>query len=115
MATVDVGDLSRNTDAVLDDVIATGHPAIITRNEAPVAAIVAIDSDALETFVLANASDYVLGMVAVDRDIAAGSFTGHPLAEVEAGIAGIAAEAVRRGVPYGDVLAEHDAAEAPAG
>jgi len=115
MVTVDVRDLSSNTDAVLDDVITTGYPAIIMRDGAPVAAVVAIDSDALETFVLGNASEYVLGMVAVDREIAAGTLTGHPLAEVEAEMADMAAEAGRRGVPYAEVLAERDAAEASAG
>jgi antitoxin (DNA-binding transcriptional repressor) of toxin-antitoxin stability system len=114
MATVDVGDLSRNTGAVLDDVITTGHPAVIVLNGAPVAAIVAIDANALETFVLANSSDYVLSMVAVDREIAAGTFAGHPLAEVEAEMAAMAAEAEQRGAPYADVLAERDAAEASA-
>jgi cytochrome P450 len=50
-------------------------------------------------------------MAAVDREIAAGTFTGRPLAEVEAEIAGMADEAERRGLSYDEILAEHEAAE----
>ena len=90
MAIVNIRELSRRTTAVLTAVVTTRRPAIIMRNGAPVAAVVPIDTETFEDYVLATAPEYVSGMAAVDREIAAGTFTGRPLAEVEAEIAGMA-------------------------
>lgn len=98
MAIVNIRELSRRTTAVLTAVVTTRRPAIIMRNGAPVAAVVPIDTETFEDYVLATAPEYVSGMAAVDREIAAGTFTGRPLAEVEAEIAGMADEAERRGL-----------------
>jgi len=97
VAIVNIRELSRRTTAVLTAVVTTRRPAIIMRNGAPVAAVVPIDTETFEDYVLATAPEYVSGMAAVDREIAAGTFTGRPLAEVEAEIAGMADEAERRG------------------
>ena len=93
MAIVNIRELSRRTTAVLTAVVTTRRPAIIMRNGAPVAAVVPIDTETFEDYVLATAPEYVSGMAAVDREIAAGTFTGRPLAEVEAEIAGMATRA----------------------
>ncbi len=98
---------------MLDTVATTGRPVLVVRNGYVVAAVVPIDSDALEDYVLATAPEYVASSATVDREIAAGTFTGHRLEDVEVEMAETAAEAERRGVPYSIVVAEREAAEAP--
>lgn len=72
MTTVTIRDLGRRPSQVVDEVIRTGRPAIITRNGRPVTAIVAIDPDSLEDFVLTHAPEYTRSREAADRDLEAG-------------------------------------------
>jgi prevent-host-death family protein len=53
MPTITIRDLGRRPSQVVDGVIRTGRPAIVTRHGRPVAAMVAIDPDELDDFVLA--------------------------------------------------------------
>src|SRR6266542_3077568 len=62
MAAVNVRGLARNTSKVIDDVERRKRPAIITRGGRPVAAVVPIDSEALEDWILANAPEFVEGV-----------------------------------------------------
>jgi prevent-host-death family protein len=72
MGTIGIRDLSRNASRVIDQVSSTGNPMIVTKHGRPVAAVVAVDADALEDFVLATAPEYAADRRAADRDLAAG-------------------------------------------
>jgi len=72
MAAVNVRELARNTSKVIDDVERSKRPAIITRSGRPVAAVVPIDSEALEDWVLANAPEFVEGMKTADEEFRRG-------------------------------------------
>ncbi len=72
MAAVNVRELARNTSKVIDDVERRKRPAIITRGGKPVAAVVPIDSDALEDWILANAPEFVEGMRKADEELRRG-------------------------------------------
>lgn len=87
MGTVSIRELANNVSAVIDEVAASGRPAVVTKHGKPVAALVPIDQDALEDWVLANAPEYVANMAQADKEIASGE----------------------RGTPLDDVLAELDA------
>jgi len=80
MGTIGIRDLSRNASHVIDQVSSTGSPMIVTKHGRPVAAVVAIDADALEDFVLATAPEYAADRRAADRDLAADR--ARPAAEV---------------------------------
>jgi prevent-host-death family protein len=72
MGTIGIRDLSRNTSRVIEQVASTGSAMIVTKHGRPVAAVIAVDPDALEGFVLANAPEYASSMRAADADLAAG-------------------------------------------
>lgn len=72
MGTIGIRDLSRNASQVVDQVSSTGNPMIVTKHGRPVVAVVAIDPDALEDFVLATAPEYAADRRTADRDLAAG-------------------------------------------
>jgi antitoxin (DNA-binding transcriptional repressor) of toxin-antitoxin stability system len=72
MGTVNARDLSRRTASILDEVTATGRPWLVLRRGQPVAALVAIDPDELEDWVLANAPAFVRSMRQADADLQAG-------------------------------------------
>lgn len=71
MATIGIRDLSRNASQVIDQVSSTGSPMIITKHGRPIAAVIAVDPDALDDFVLATAPEYAADRRAADRDLAA--------------------------------------------
>jgi prevent-host-death family protein len=72
VGTIGIRDLSRNASRVIDQVSATGSPMIVTKHGRPVAAVVAVDPEALEDFVLATAPEYVAARRTADADLAAG-------------------------------------------
>lgn len=72
MTTVSIRDLGRRPSQVVDEVIRTGRPAIITRHGRPVTAMVAVDPDELEDFVLAHAPEFVRSTRSADSDLRAG-------------------------------------------
>lgn len=71
MATVSIRELARGASKVVDDVARSGHPAIVTRRGQPIAAVVPIDPDELEDFVLSHAPSFVRSLRRADEDIAA--------------------------------------------
>jgi prevent-host-death family protein len=75
MTTVTIRDLQRNPSDVVNEVERSGRLAIVTRNGKPVAAIMAVDEEALEDFVLTNAPGFVKAMRAADVELAAGETT----------------------------------------
>ncbi len=76
MAAVNVRELARNTSKVIDDVERRKRPAIITRGGRPVAAVVPIDSNALDDWILANAPEFVEGMRKADEELKRGETIG---------------------------------------
>lgn len=72
MTTISIRDLGRRPSQVVDEVLRTGRPAIITRRGRAVTAIVAIDPDELEDFVLARAPEYARSRASADADLRAG-------------------------------------------
>ena len=76
MAAVNVRELARNTSKVIGDVARRKRPAIITRGGTPVAAVVPIDADALDDWILANAPAFVEGMRRADEDLRRGLTVG---------------------------------------
>ena len=50
----------------------TGRPAIVTRHGRPVTALVGLDPDELEDYVLAHAPEFVRATRAADADLRAG-------------------------------------------
>lgn len=81
MSTVSIRDLANNASAVVDEVATSGRPAVVTKHGKPVAAVVPIDQEALEDWVLANAPEFVANMAEADEEIAKG-VRGKPLDEV---------------------------------
>lgn len=71
MGTIGIRDLSRNTSKVIDEVSSTGRPVIVTKNGRPVAAVIGVDVERMEDFVLANAPEYVSAIVEAEADHAA--------------------------------------------
>ena len=72
MGTIGIRELSRNASQVIDQVSSTGSPMIVTKHGRPVAAVIAVDPDALEDFVLAAAPEYIAARRVADADLAAG-------------------------------------------
>jgi prevent-host-death family protein len=64
--TVTVRELARNTAAVIQDVEASGRPALVTRNGRPVAALVAVDQAALEEWLLSRAPEFTAIVAGAD-------------------------------------------------
>lgn len=72
MPSVTLRELSRNTSDVIDTVRESGRPALVTRNGRLVAALVPVDEEAIEDFVLATLPELVQDMEEADRELAAG-------------------------------------------
>ncbi len=72
MVTVNVRELARNTSKVIDDVSKRRKRILVTRAGRPVAAVVPIDADALEDWILANAPEFVEGMRLADEEMRRG-------------------------------------------
>jgi len=73
--TVSIRDLANKASAVVDEVARSVKPAVVTKRGKPVAAVVPIDPDALDDWVLANAPQYVKAIREADRDLVAGKTT----------------------------------------
>jgi prevent-host-death family protein len=56
VSTVSIRELQRNASRVVDDVAASGRPALVTRHGHPVAALVPVAERELEDLVLAAAA-----------------------------------------------------------
>jgi prevent-host-death family protein len=72
MATISLRELARNTSGVIQDMQASGRPALVTRNGKPVAALVPIDAAALEEWLLGRAAAFTRAAAEEDPDLAAG-------------------------------------------
>jgi prevent-host-death family protein len=62
VSVVSIRDLSRNPSAVVDEVERSGKPALVTRNGKPIAALVRINPEALEDWLLSTVADPPIGV-----------------------------------------------------
>jgi prevent-host-death family protein len=72
MSTISIRDLQRNTSGVVADVADSKHPALVTRHGEPVAALVPIDAQDLEDYLLSKVPGFAEDMAAADRALADG-------------------------------------------
>lgn len=72
MAVVNVRELARHTSQVIASVQTTKRPTLVTRAGRPVAAVIPVDPDLLENWILANAPDFVEAMAEGDRELREG-------------------------------------------
>ena len=61
MSLVSIRDLSRHPSAVVDEVERAGRPALVTRNGRPIVALVRIEQDKLEDWLLSTVGDPPIG------------------------------------------------------
>jgi prevent-host-death family protein len=72
VGTVNVRELARNTSKVIDNVAKRRRSTLITRAGRPVAALVPIDTDALEDWILASSPKVVDGLRLADEELRRG-------------------------------------------
>jgi prevent-host-death family protein len=63
---------SRRVSREIESVIETGQPLVLTKHGRPVAAVVPINEDSLEDFVVAHAPEFTAAMKAADVELARG-------------------------------------------
>lgn len=81
MPTIGIRELSNNTSSVVEEVSRSGRPMLVTKNGKPVAALVAVDEEALLDYVLATSPDYVRSINLAQSEISQGD-RGRDLEEV---------------------------------
>lgn len=72
MGTVSIRDLSRKTSSVVDGVVTTGRPALVTKHGKPVAALIPFAEADLEDLVLSKVEEYSDDLAAANAELAAG-------------------------------------------
>jgi prevent-host-death family protein len=77
MSTVSIRDLTRNASRVVEEVTRTGRPALVTKRGRLVAAVIPIDAEGVEDYVMANSPDISASLAEADADLAAGRAVSH--------------------------------------
>lgn len=72
MPTVSIRELANQTKAVIEEVARSGRPALVTQRGKPVAALVPLDLEALEDWILADAPKYAASMAEAEGELAGG-------------------------------------------
>lgn len=72
MASVPIRTLQTHASSVVDEVVESGRPLIVTRNGQPLVAVIPVDQQALEDWVLSTAPSWTARMDEVEDDVAAG-------------------------------------------
>lgn len=72
MGTISIRDLQRNTSGVVADVADSKHTALVTRHGEPIAALVPIDAQDLEDYLLSKVPGFAEDMAAADQAHAQG-------------------------------------------
>lgn len=72
MSTISIRDLQRNTSGVIADVANSKHTALVTRHGEPIAALVPIDAQDLEDYLLSKVPSFAEDMATADEALAAG-------------------------------------------
>lgn len=73
MATISIRELANNTKTVVEEVAESGRPAIVTQRGKPLVAVVPLNQEALEDWVLANAPEFTHSYHEADEALAAGT------------------------------------------
>ena len=81
MPTIGIRELSNYTSSVVEEVSRSGRPMLVTKNGKPVAALIAVDEEALLDYVLATSPDYVRSINLAESEISQGD-RGRDLEEV---------------------------------
>jgi prevent-host-death family protein len=71
VGTVSIRDLSRNASGVVDDVVTTGRPALVTKHGKPIAAVIPVAEADLEDLVLARAPEFQKDLAAANAELKA--------------------------------------------
>ena len=69
MAVVNVRELARHTSKVISGVAKTKRATLVTRRGDPVAAVVPVDADALEDWIMANTPEFIASLRLADQDL----------------------------------------------
>ncbi|HEV2249753.1 MAG TPA: hypothetical protein VGT60_04520 [Candidatus Limnocylindria bacterium] len=72
MAVVNMRELARSTSRVVDSVHRSGRAALVTRGGRPIVAMIPIDQDALEDWIMAKSPGFVASLRKADADLRAG-------------------------------------------
>lgn len=72
MPVINVRELARSTSSVISAVSRTRRPTLVTRGGKPVVALVPLDSDDLEDWILANAPEFVRSRAEAEADLREG-------------------------------------------
>ena len=72
MAVVNMRELARSTSRVVDSVHRSGKAALVTRGGRPVVAMIPIDEDAIEDWVIAHSPTFVASLRTADADLGRG-------------------------------------------
>ncbi len=67
MSTVSIRDLQRNTSGVVAEVAESKHAALVTRHGEPIAALVPIDAQDLEDYLLSKVPSFAEDMAEAER------------------------------------------------
>ena len=67
MSTISIRDLQRNTSGVVADVADSKRTALVTRHGEPIAALVPIDAQDLEDYLLSKVPSFTGDMAAADQ------------------------------------------------
>lgn len=80
MAVLGIRAFSRKVSSFVEHVEATGEPIVLTRHGRPAAALIPLNADSFEDFVIAHVPEYGAAMRAADVELARGDTK--PLTEV---------------------------------
>ena len=72
MSTVSLRELARHAGSVIDEVVQSGKPALVTRRGRPVAVVINVEDEAFEDYILAHAPEFVEGRREADEELARG-------------------------------------------
>jgi prevent-host-death family protein len=72
VGTVSIRDLSRNASSVVDDVVTSGRPALVTKHGKPVAAVIPFAEADLEDLALTKAAQFSDDLAAANAELATG-------------------------------------------
>src|SRR5436190_1370634 len=71
MGTVGIRELQRNASKIIEQVEETGQPVLVTRHGRAAVALIAINQDDLEDFILSRAPEFAESMRRADEDLRA--------------------------------------------
>jgi prevent-host-death family protein len=80
MPLIGIREFARKVSQHVDGVVRSGEPVVLTRHGRPVAALIPLNAEGFEDFVLAHVPEFTAGMIAAKGEVARGET--RPLDEV---------------------------------